>query len=226
MSSAIVAAILILALSAHLYHHAKTTRARAAAAKSALTASVVAVIPDARDASTGTAGVTTFAGHRNGERVQVTAIVDTLATRKLPALWLSVTVTEKVEIPAVFDLMMRPGSATTFSNFDHLEFTVPTPPFYPEGAVIRTNRRTALPLDVVAKHLGPFGDGRAKELLVTENGVRFVWLLAEAERARYGVFRQAAFSNQTLDPALVEALLAEASALRAAINQAAVKEAA
>jgi hypothetical protein len=227
MSSAIVAAILILALAAHLYHHARTTRTKAVEAKAAFAARVIAAIPDARDISSGTAGVTTFAGHRNGERVQVAAIVDTLATRKLPALWLSVTVTEKVEIPAVLDMMMRPGSATTFSNFDHLEFTVPTPPSYPEGAVIRTNRRgIALPLEVVSGHLSPFDNGRAKELLVTPNGVRFVWLLAEADRARYGVFRQATFNSQTFDPALIEALLAEASALRAAINRAAVRTAA
>ena len=37
--------------------------------------------------------------------------------------------------------------------------------------------------------------------------MRIVWLLAEAERARYGVFRQAAFGGARLDPALIERLL-------------------
>jgi hypothetical protein len=39
-----------------------------------------------------------------------------------------------------------------------------------------------------------------------------------AERARYGVFRQAAFGTR-LEPALVERLLASASGLRDAINR-------
>ncbi len=227
MSSAIVAAVLVLALAAHLYHHARTTRAAAAAAKAAITAAVQRAVPDARDVSAGTAGVSTFAGHRTGERVQVATIVDTLATRKLPAMWLSVTVTEPVAIGAAFDMMMRPGSATTFSSFDQLPTTVPTPAGYPEGAVIRTaGAGVALPLAIIGQHLGPFENGRAKELLVTPNGVRFVWLLAEGDRARYGVFRQAAFGDIGLDPALIDSLLAEASALRAAINGDAMRDAA
>ncbi|TIX63253.1 MAG: hypothetical protein E5V33_13140, partial [Mesorhizobium sp.] len=76
----------------------------------------------------------------------------------------------------------------------------------------------AFPQDVIAGHLDIFAEGRAKELLVTPKGVRIVWLLAEAERARYGVFRQAAFGDARLDPALVERLLQSASALRDAIN--------
>ncbi len=227
MSTALFAAALFLALAAHLYHHARTTRAKATAAAEGFAASVAAAVPGARDVSTGTAGVTVFAGRRNGERVQVATIVDTLATRKLPALWLTVTVTEEVAIAGVFDLMMRPGSPTTFSNFDHLPVTLPTPRSYPEGAVIRTGQAGVhLPLEIIAEHLGPFDDGRAKELLVTGSGVRLVWLLAEGDRARYGVFRQAAFPAMQLDPELIERLLAQASGLRAAINAAAVRAAA
>ena len=87
-------------------------------------------------------------------------------------------------------------------------------------AVLRTDRRgTRFPQGIIAEHLEPFSEGRAKELLITPNGVRIVWLLAEAERARYGVFRQAAFGEAQIDPALIERLLASLSALRDAINQ-------
>lgn len=219
MTSALFAAALVLALCVHLYRLASRDRARARSRMDAELASIAAVVADARDMSTGTVGVATWAGTWNGERVQVRTIVDTLATRKLPALWLSVTIVEKVAVQAVIDLMMRPGSATTFSNFDHLPHTVGTPKTFPEEAVIRTDTPgLPLPLDVVAAHLGIFADGRAKELLVTPNGVRIVWLLAEADRARYGVFRQAEFGGATLDPRLIEDLLRRASALRRALN--------
>ncbi|TIN89308.1 MAG: hypothetical protein E5Y29_02055, partial [Mesorhizobium sp.] len=159
-------------------------------------------------------------GSWNSKRVQVRTIVDTLATRKLPARWLSVSITEPVAVPGTFDMMMRPGSPTTFSNFDHLDHTLPKSSAFPSEAVLRTDRRGVhFPLETIAGHLGIFSEGRAKELLITPKGVRIVWLLAEAERARYGVFRQAEFGDATLDPALIERLLVSVSALRDAINK-------
>ncbi|TPN85071.1 hypothetical protein FJ987_23160 [Mesorhizobium sp. CU2] len=175
---------------------------------------------DAVDVSDGTAGVATWAGTWDGQRAQVRTIVDTLATRKLPTRWLSVSITEPVAVPGTFDMMMRPGSATTFSNFDHLPHTLPKTTALPAEAVLRTDRRgVAFPQELIAAHAGIFAESRAKELLITQKGVRIVWLLAEAERARYGVFRQAAFNNTAIDPALIEKLLEATSALRAAINQ-------
>ena len=143
-----------------------------------------AVIADAAEISNGTAGVVTWAGSWNGRRVQVRTIVDTLATRKLPARWLSVSITEKVAVPGIFDMMMRPGSPTTFSNFDHLDHTLPPfPGLADRGGGADGPTRRALPAaTIIAGHLDVFAEGRAKELLITPNGVRIVWLLAEADR--------------------------------------------
>ena len=169
-----------------------------------------------------TVGVSTWTGTWRGERAQVRTIVDTLAIRKLPAYWLSVTITEPVKIDAVFDMMMRPGTTTTFSNFDLLPVTLTTPADFPAEAVIRTDDPDAvLPFDIVAQHMGLFAEGRAKELLMTANGVRIVWLLAEADRARYGVFRQAEFGDVKLDAERISSMLAACSALRNAVNHAA-----
>lgn len=220
VTSALFAGTIVLALALHLAWLARRSRNRALVALAADEASIRAVIADAADISDGTAGVITWEGSWNGQRVQLRTIVDTLATRKLPARWLSVSITEKVAVPATFDMMMRPGSPTTFSNFDHLQHTLPKAPGFPAEAVLRTDRRgTRFPQGVIAGHLEPFSEGRAKELLITPNGVRIVWLLAEAERARYGVFRQAAFGDAQIDPALVQRLLTSLSALRDAINK-------
>jgi hypothetical protein len=117
-------------------------------------------------------------------------------------------------------MMMRPGSPTTFSNFDHLKHTLPKAPGFPAEAVLRTDRRVArFPQGLIASHIEIFAEGRAKEMLITPKGIRIVWLLAEADRARYGVFRQAEFGDATLDAALIERLLVSVSALRDAINK-------
>jgi hypothetical protein len=218
--SAWLAGALALALVVHIAWLARASRNRATAARAAEGVGILTVIPDAVDVSDGTAGVVTWAGTWNGKRVQVRTIVDTLATRKLPARWLSVSVTEKVDVPGTFDMMMRPGSATTFSNFDHLDHTLPKVAGFPPEAVVRTDRKgVRFPSEIIAGHLDVFSEGRAKELLITPNGVRIVWLLAEADRARYGVFRQAAFGENKLDPSLIERLLGAAAALREAINR-------
>ena len=220
VTSALLAGVIVLALVLHLAWLARRSRNRALAALAAEEASIRTIVADAADVLDGTAGVVTWEGSWNGQRVQLRTIVDTLATRKLPARWLSVSITEKVAVPATFDMMMRPGSPTTFSNFDHLQHTLPKAPGFPAEAVLRTDRRgTRFPQGIIAEHLEPFSEGRAKELLITPNGVRIVWLLAEAERARYGVFRQAAFGDAQIDPALIERLLTSLSALRDAINK-------
>jgi hypothetical protein len=227
MTSAFLSVALLVGLSFHLVHLVRRSRAKAAALLAADLFSISAVVDDVRNVSDGTAGVVTFDGTWQGHAVQIRTIVDTLATRKLPAFWMSVTVSGETRIPATFDMMMRPASVTTFSNFDFLQHTLDTPANFPEGAVVRTEKAgVVLPLELIARHLAVFEDGRTKELLITRNGVRLVWLLAEADRARYGVFRQAEFSGARIDPNVVSGLLTELSDLRTAINRQAFEVAA
>lgn len=149
-------------------------------------------------------------------------VIDTLAARRLPALWLLVTLQDNLPVTARFDLMMRPNAATTFSNFDLLPATVELPPEFPEEAVLRTDDpEHLLPTRLVSSHLDLFKDARAKELLITPNGVRFVWLLAEANRARYAALRDANFGEIDLDPDILRNLLDRLVALRHAIVDAA-----
>src|SRR4051812_34314882 len=106
VTSALLAGAIVLALVLHLAWQARRSRDRASATLAADEAGIRAIVADAENVSDGTAGVITWEGSWNGQRVQVRTIVDTLATRKLPARWLSVSITEKVSVPAIFDMMM------------------------------------------------------------------------------------------------------------------------
>ena len=131
------------------------SRNRASRARSPIDeASIRTVIADAADVSDGTAGVITWAGSWNGQRVQLRTIVDTLATRKLPARWLSVSITEKVAVPA----HLRHDDAAGLAD-DLLQFR-PSRPYAAEAprisaeAVLRTDRRgCAFPAGIIADHL-------------------------------------------------------------------------
>ncbi|HEV7714062.1 MAG TPA: hypothetical protein VGO53_00595 [Steroidobacteraceae bacterium] len=181
-------------------------------------ARAMGVLEGAELQDTGTVGYPRLVGRYGGFPVQVAPVVDTLPTRRLPALWLLVTLQDALPTVSRFDLMMRPTAATTFSNFDLLPATVPRPAGFPEASVLRTDDEDhLLSPHVVAPHLDIFDDTRAKELLITPNGVRFVWLLAEASRARYGVFREADFRGADLDPELLRNLFDRLIAIRASI---------
>jgi hypothetical protein len=176
------------------------------------------VLADARLEDTGVVGYPRLAGRYGGLAVQVLPVIDTLATRRLPALWLLVTIQDALPVAARLDLMMRPAGPTTFSNFDLLPLTIERPAGFPEHAVLRTDDAArCLPAHVVEPHLGVFTDARAKELLIAPTGLRVVWLLGEASRARYGVFREADFGGADLDPTLLRGLLDRLIALRESI---------
>ncbi|MBI2800408.1 MAG: hypothetical protein HYX63_08990 [Gammaproteobacteria bacterium] len=184
---------------------------------------VIGLLDNATFKPTDNVGYPRLAGLYAGLPVQVLPVVDTLAVRRLPALWLLVTLQARLPIAAKLDLMMRPNGATTFSNFDLLSHTLELPAGFPEYAVLRTDDPgRAEPGDWLTGHLDVFDNTRAKELLITAQGLRFVWLLAEAERARYGVFRQAEFGPVDIDPALLKDLLERLLALRASIMARAV----
>jgi hypothetical protein len=178
-------------------------------------ARAVAILEHGELQPTGSLGYPRLVGRYRELPVQVHPVIDTLALRRLPALWLLVTVQSALPISARFDLMMRPNAPTTFSNFDLLPATLQLPAGFPQGAVVRTDDpERVLPAHILMPHLDVLEDARAKELLITPNGVRLVWLLAEANRARYGVLRDADFGDVDLDPTILQDLLDRLFALR------------
>lgn len=146
-----------------------------------------------------TIGSWKLVGKYKNDVFQLQTVVDTLSTRKLPILWLMVTLPSPQKISGTVDMMMRPAGPSTFSNFDFLPCTLQTPFGFPELAVLRTdNLETKSMLHLIQPHAALFMQSSAKELLVSPKGLRIVTMLAEAERARYGVFRQADFGDVRL----------------------------
>ncbi len=142
-------------------------------------------------------------GSYQGQTFQFTTLVDTLAVRKLPSLWLLVTLPKPQRFSSTIDMMMRPAGPTTFSNFDFLPHTLMLPPGFPADAVIRSDQaKASLPLSAMSAALDLFHSGRGKELLLSPKGLRLVLQVAEADRARYGVLREARFESARIEPAL------------------------
>lgn len=204
MWQVIIGTGLAIALGALLTRHAIASSRRRRAESGRLLDAAAALFEQSRISEGATAGTHVLTGRYRGSDAEVKVVADTLPLRKLPSLWLMVTLPGPLPVRATLDLMMRPAGPTTFSNFDHLPVTVPTPAGFPKDAVIRTDDEMQMPdPGLVARHLRHFQGRHGKELLITPKGLRIVMLAGEADRARYGVFRQADFSDITVAPDMI-----------------------
>jgi hypothetical protein len=164
-----------------------------------LFADIIPLLQDPTLASGEAIGTWQVTGTYRGRTFQLKAITDTLAVRKLPSLWLMITLPETQPITATIDLMMRPQGPSTFSKFDFLPHSLATPSDFPTDAVIRSDLQSAtLPVRSLHPLLSWFQNNRGKEILISPKGLRMVLQAAEADKARYGVFREADFGGTSL----------------------------
>lgn len=155
-------------------------------------------------------------GVYRGHRFHIDAIVDTLAFRKLPVLWLRVSLLAPLPGAATLDILVRAHNVEFYSPSADLPHRLEPRPGWPAHAMVRAGEAGALPdLAVLDRHIALFEEPQAKELLITAKGVRLVRLLDQARRAEYLVLRQAEFES----PQVTEALLRELMDRTIALHQ-------
>ncbi len=160
-------------------------------------------------------GFPRMTGRRNGLAFDLQAIPDTLTFRKVPALWVLVTLPEPLPLEATLDLMARPSGNEPFTRFADLAQSLPTPPDLPKDIAIRSDDASRIPPpDLIAAHAAIFDDPRVKELVLSPKGLRLVILAEEADRGRYLIFREAEMGRTPLPPARLEPLLDRLAAIR------------
>lgn len=167
----------------------------------------------------GATGFPRLAGRYEGHEFDLQAVPDTLTFRKLPALWVLVSLPCPVPVRATFDLMIRPMGVEPFSGFHNLPEQVAIPDGFPEDCAIRTDEPAhLLPENILRAHLDLFENDRIKELVISPKGLRIVLLADEAERSRYLIYRDAEMGRTPLEPGRITPLLDRLLALRADIE--------
>lgn len=158
-------------------------------------------------------------GRFAGCGAEIRPLADSAALRKLPALWLQVTLTGATGAPGVLDALRRPLGTEYWSPARDLPAGLPTPDELPADAELRFDRQAALALlPALQAQSGFLHRPEGKEVLITPKGVRLVVLLAEAERGSYLLFRDAQFAIRRLDPAYGRELLDRAARLVADVR--------
>jgi hypothetical protein len=144
----------------------------------------------------------------------VDVVVDTLTFRKLPVLWLRVSLLAPLPGMATFDILVRSQNVEFYSPSAELPHRLEPRPGWPADAMVRTDNQGCLPdLAVLDRHVGMFQEPPVKELLITPKGVRIVRMLEQAKRAEYLVTRQAEFENAQVTAELLRDLMDRTIAL-------------
>ena len=191
----------------------KTARARYFGAVEPLFNTVVTLIQP-----TGFARMT---AHLDDAAFDLQAIPDSLTFRKLPALWVMLTLPAPMPVKATLDIMARPAGNEPFSHFANLPQSLPCPPSLPDGTALRSDDASGVPpLELIAPHLAVFDDPKVKELVISPKGLRLVILADEAERGRFLIFRDAEVGTSPLPAARLTPLISALIALRDTLTKA------
>ena len=155
-------------------------------------------------------------GYYQAAEFALEAFPDTVGYRKIPSLWLQITLAAALPINGTVDILARAQNTEFFSPSYDLEFSLPIPAGWPQPIQFRSNTQNhGLELTQIESAIGHlFADNRIKELLITKRGLRVVYQLAQAEKSRYLVFRMAEFEEITVNPDFLRPLMQELLTLR------------
>lgn len=136
-----------------------------------------------------------------GLEVKLEPLVDHIAVRKIPSLWLLVTVKSPIPYSGTIDYLVRPQNTEFYSPSNNLDSALVIPQDWPQHATLRTNNPSDIPpLDITGRYVRRlFKDTKTKELLITPRGIRIVYQADQALRSNYMVLRQLVFENHYVD---------------------------
>jgi hypothetical protein len=157
-------------------------------------------------------------GRYRGVEVRLEPVLDDLAWRKLPSLWLKATVLAPNPARGTLGLLVRARGGEFYSPTGEMTHRLSLPASFPSDALLCSDDAETAPLHAVESQIEAFTDPKMKELVITPKGVRLVYQAAQGERADYLVLRQARFAHDKVDAALVKSLLDRAIAIAAAVD--------
>ncbi|WP_448954446.1 hypothetical protein [Labrys neptuniae] len=151
----------------------------------------------------GVAGFPRLAGDIAGRRVVVELLPDTMTLKRLPQLWLSLTVMAPLPAGATFGVLARHSGNEFYARTPDLPARLDPPAGLPEDVMVRGRRRGAAFLALAERAVADLmADARTKEVLVTPAGLRVVFQAAEGRRGQHLLLRQCDFGDERFEPAL------------------------
>ncbi|MBU6460658.1 MAG: hypothetical protein KGQ58_07270 [Proteobacteria bacterium] len=169
-------------------------------------------------------GYPELTGSYNKKTVRLELIVDTTAFRKLPSLWLVVSLNSPLQLKGTIDYLVRPDNTEFYSPAWLLPLSLPVPETWLQHAILRAEGvDSELWVDRVRQMIPLlFEDTHMKELTMGHNGVRLVCQAKEASRASYTTMRYVNFDQSRLDAGFVRNLIEWSVRIHSELEQAGV----
>lgn len=159
---------------------------------------------------------------RHRDRVLCAELVpDTMTIRRLPQLWLSVSLLSASRRRPGFAVLNRPSGNDYYSMTSHFPDQLAPPSGLPVEVLVRGEGADAKRvLDALAPVLAEiFAEPRVKEVAVTDKGLRIVMQNAEGRRGEHLLLRQATFDEAEVAPELLCEVLLRLDRLEAALHR-------
>jgi len=157
-------------------------------------------------------GYPSLRGRWNGHWVKLDLVVDTLAMRQLPTLWMLVSVLRPLPVRTPIDITLRPRSSDIVSAGTSFAYEHEAPSDWPPDVRVSTPEPALPPLEALDDVVALLEQPTTKGLLIAPGGVRIVHSLASGAVGQYRVVRRPKFAF-AVEPARVEALLLAADAM-------------
>lgn len=149
-------------------------------------------------------------GKFKGRTFRVSLIPDTLTFRRLPQLWLDVTMRRNMPmIGGSVAILVRQSGADYYSLTDQLHDRLAPPENFPDVCLIKGEGPGArLILDRIAPYVATLlRDPKFKEIAITPRGIRIMRQLSEGKRGDHLILRQIVFEGARLEPDELEPII-------------------
>lgn len=155
-------------------------------------------------------GYPSLRGRWRGQTVKVDLVVDTLAMRQLPTLWMLVSVLRPLPVRTPIDITLRPRSSDIVTPGTAFGYEHTVPAGWPRDVRITTREPALPPLEALDGFVELLELPTTKGLLIAPGGVRIVHELARGAIGQYRVVRRPKF-RFSVEPARLMALVTAAA---------------
>lgn len=130
-------------------------------------------------------------GEHGGRRVLLQPLLDHVGYRKVPSLWLVITLNEPLPVDGSVDILFRPANIEFYSGIDTLPERIHLPADWPEHHMARVGPPGwTPPLALMRDAIGEAVESPdLKEVALSPRGVRMVVRICDVERSQYMVLR-------------------------------------
>lgn len=161
-----------------------------------------------------------LSGRIGTRNVDVRLVCDTMTIRRLPQLWLQVTVLERLQGVSGLAILVRPSGYEFYSLTNDFHHVIEPPADFPRELIVRGKDARS---DNVFEKLAPaaaaiLSDPRVKEIAVTAEGFRITRQASEGKRGDYLLLRQAVFDESAVPAAVLETALNDIESLRRSLE--------